>query len=293
MISCQLCNSEDIKKINTQIRNISDPTIQVFACENCGVHFLYPQHTEQELADYYDGQYRTMYADPDYYQEQKIEAFYQQSLPEAYARVDRVSDYLNETDCVLEIGCASGYFLDAIKQKVSSISGTEWDYQNALFAQRKGFTVKKEISEYDQQFDKIFMFHVLEHIRKPLDFLQQLRRHLTANGHLFIEVPNIDDVLIKTYKLAEFRNFYYQSAHLWYFNRESLETVLMRAGYKVEIKPIQRYDISNHLNWLINRQPGGQGIFKSIFSEGCNLEYQKSLINANQTDTLFAICTKA
>ena len=40
------------------------------------------------------------------------------------------------------------------------------------------------------------MFHVLEHIEKPIDFLKNLKQLLNENGKIYIEVPNVDDVMI-------------------------------------------------------------------------------------------------
>jgi len=41
------------------------------------------------------------------------------------------------------------------------------------------------------KFDLIMLKHVLEHLDNPIEQLVSVRDHLTKDGHLFIEVPEI------------------------------------------------------------------------------------------------------
>ena len=133
------------------------------------------------------------------------------------------------------------------------------------------------------------MFHVLEHIKFPIKFLKDLKKVMKNDSILFIEVPNREDALIKLYNLQAFKDFYYQSAHLWYFNRKSLKFALDKAGLKSKIEYIQRYDLSNHIKWLRDKEPGGQGMFDFAFSQKIKDEYAKNLMANEMADTLFAI----
>lgn len=291
-MNCVLCNSQAAERVDTRIRNVCDDRVGIYKCSACKVQFLYPRLTDTELANYYDGIYRKEYNSENYYHAESIKDFFYKSLPEAETRVERVRYILNPTDEIVEIGCSCGYFLASIKPFVKLAAGTEWDEGNAGYARQLGFQVLKNIQDYNRTFDKIFLHHVLEHILEPIDFLSNLKGCLNDKySKVIIEVPNVGDVLLSEYALKEFSDFYYQSAHLWYFNKESLTYVLERAGYKFDIVPIQRYDLSNHIYWLRNRVPGGQGKYDNIITEEVNCAYVSSLKNTWKTDTLLIIAT--
>jgi len=291
---CQLCKEEDVCRIDTKIRNLSNSGIKVYECKKCGVQFLYPCSEEADLKKYYNENYRGEYAPQSYYEKgrknyAKMENFFRDSLPEARIRAERVKKFLRKSDEILEIGCASGYFLKAISNFVRKSYGTEWDSRYAAYAKKIGFEIKENPSDFNRKFDGIFMFHVLEHIKSPVKFLKDLKKVMKKSSILFIEMPSREDALIKLYNLQSFKDFYYQSAHLWYFNRKSLKFVLDKAGLKSKIEYIQRYDLSNHIKWLRDKKPGGQGMFNFIFSQKLKNEYAKNLMVNKMADTLFAI----
>lgn len=289
-IGCSLCKSKNTERINAKIRNIHREDIRVYQCSTCGVQFLYPYYSEKELEEFYAEQYRKEYERTDFYLDAELKKTFDSVTPEAERRLNRVKKHLKITDDVLEIGCSSGYFLNQIKPHVNSANGTEWDQNTSNYARKIGFRVEKNHEDYDIKFDKIFMFHVLEHIKEPIDFINNLKSILKKDGMIFIEVPNNNDILISTYDLQEFKDFYYQSAHLWIFNANSLKYLLEKAGFDAVIINLQRYDISNHIFWLKEKRPGGQGFYNKIFSDNLKMEYEKMLIKCGKTDTIFAIC---
>jgi len=59
-----------------------------------------------------------------------------------------------------------------------------------------------------------------------------------------------------------------------------------------EIKPVQRYDLSNHIYWMIYSKPGGMGRYNDVFHEKLNLEYKAALESKFICDTMFAVITK-
>ena len=51
----------------------------------------------------------------------------------------------------------------------------------------------------------------------------------------------------------------------------------------------QRYDLNNHLNWIINKQPGGHVSYKNLITNISNSYYKKILIEKKLADTLIII----
>ena len=76
--------------------------------------------------------------------------------------------------------------------------------------------------------------------------------------------------------------------------RDSLKRFLEVGGFcDIIIKGIQRYPISNHLNWFINNRPSGHKSFYSFFDTPIlSQEYEKVLASIDATDTLIAIAKK-
>src|SRR3989338_5949519 len=104
-----------------------------------------------------------------------------------------------------------------------------------------------------QNFDAIIHYYVFEHIRHPLDFIKQYMELLKDGGLMIFEVPCATDPLVELYKVPAFDEFYWSVAHHWYFTRDSLGKVLKKAGVAFELYPDQRYDISNHMTWMLDR----------------------------------------
>jgi SAM-dependent methyltransferase len=145
----------------------------------------------------------------------------------------------------------------------------------------------------DSQFDRVFMFFLLEHIGDPVTFLHEVNRVLKPGGMLFIVVPNVDDALMKLYDIPAFKPFYFTPAHQYYYSRETLTRMLEKAGMNnVSLFPRQRYDLSNHMHWMMNGKPGGAGRYNAVFSKELLAEYGKNLEDHFLCDTLFAVVTK-
>ena len=290
---CTLCGSRDTKYIPNQIRNDTKGQFKMYRCACCETHFLYPRPKSTQLQEYYDGVFREEVHSESYYDEETLDRVFRKFLPEAELRAKRVAGELKQEDEILEIGCSVGYFLDAAAERVQAVYGTEWDKKAQQYIKehlnQSNIQVSDNPEDFNRKFNKIFMFHVLEHIEEPVSFLKNLKKLLKSDGRIYIEVPNVDDILVKTYECEAFKNYYYKKAHLYNFNEKGLAYIFEHAGYQYRIDFIQRYDLSNHLYWMGKGLPGGKGKYKDILGEAVNDEYIKALKRNRQTDTLFAV----
>ena len=142
-----------------------------------------------------------------------------------------------------------------------------------------------------EYYDVCVSFHVIEHLENPIQTLKLIREKIKNNGIIIIEVPHANDYLISELKNINFKKFTLWSQHLILHTRESLKLILEKSGFvDISISGIQRYPISNHINWMVNGKPGGHNSdFSSIDSCLLNKAYQESLNRIDATDTLFAI----
>jgi len=284
-LSCYLCGNADCSRIHDTIRYNLTP--RPYRCGNCGFIFLFPRMTPDTEKEFYEKIYRSNYV------KQTAKNQWEVSLPETKARVSRFLNLFTPESRILEIGCASGSFLFEAKGHVKSVTGIELTESFVEYAKGRGLNVKKTLDDLpDHAFDLIFMFHVLEHIDDPIAFLKGVGKKLAPGGKLIVEVPNVDDILVSVYKINGHLDFYWEVAHHYYFSKKSLSTVLERAGYSFEIIPLQRYDLSNHLNWMLTGKPGGQGRFSTIFSPALLEEYETCLKEQFLCDTIYAVANK-
>lgn len=80
------------------------------------------------------------------------------------------------------------------------------------------------------QFDVITLWHVLEHLHNPVDYLRICRRLLKPSGQLVVELPNFDCLQSRV-----FRNNWYAlmvPEHLSHFSPRTLPVVLQLAGFE-------------------------------------------------------------
>lgn len=187
--ACCLCNSWHATVIQQGVRE--DPSVKAVRCL-CGLVYLSPMPTEDDLKAFYATSYRT----------QAPAETYRKGIFPARERVLRMSQHLSADMELLDIGCSSGSFLDAVRLFVRTASGIEADSQCQKWCRYElDYRVHSSlIPLWGCQFGIITMFHTLEHLPNPVEYLRELKKHLKPGGKLFIEVPNVEDVLVSTYQ---------------------------------------------------------------------------------------------
>jgi len=226
--------------------------------------------------------------------ETRPQEHFEKNQAEAKRRLTNLKPYLRSDMRALEIGSSTGFLLAAIEPYVAAVTGIEPGQLYAEYANRLGIKTQADLSEVaEQRFDLILAYYVIEHLRNPVEYLSQLHGMLNPSGYLAIEVPNVDDALVRLYQLESFDRFYWQRAHYFNYAHRTLTMVLERAGFEAEMIPEQRYDLSNHMIWLRDGRPGGMGRFKDVFSPELEAAYAETLKKHWLCDTIFAIAQPA
>ena len=153
-------------------------------------------------------------------------------------------------------------------------------------------SIHQNILDFDKKFDVITLFHVLEHIPNQIETLKIIKKKLSINGKIIIEVPHAEDFLLEFKDLPEFKKFTLWSEHLILHTATSLKKFLKEAGYKnIKIYYFQRYGFDNHLGWFLKKKPGGHDFFRNYSNNKFNEKYSNFLINQKKSDTLIAIAS--
>ena len=102
-------------------------------------------------------------------------------------------------------------------------------------------------------------------------------------------------ILSSILECEEYKQYKLWSQHLILHTRDSLKKTLEFVGFKdIQIESVQRYPLSNHLNWLANGKGGGHKTPLSMLDSEMLIDaYHNSLARINATDTLVAIAKKS
>ena len=100
------------------------------------------------------------------------------------------------TGTILDIGCGRGQFLNALRRRGWTCSGTELSDTAAAHA-RDTLSLEVRIGPFqsgmftEAAFDVVYLWHVLEHIPTTFDALIEAQRLLNTGGMLVIALPNL------------------------------------------------------------------------------------------------------
>jgi len=138
------------------------------------------------------------------------------------------------TGKILDVGCGNGSRLAAFRTLGWEAHGQEVDPQAAAQARRvSGVPVHlgrlEELGFPDGSFDAITMSHVIEHVHRPVNLLQECRRILRAGGTLVITTPNAE-----SYGHSRFGSSWRglePPRHLHLFSQQTLHQVAAQAGF--------------------------------------------------------------
>ena len=245
---CPLCGKKTALIVTDKLRN-GEPR-KVFYCVACELGFLDSVDSETDIKAYYRSKYRKEYK-PDIAEKTNPEQLFNTYVPFQRDRLALLKPYLTKETRLLEIGCSAGMFLWHAGKIVKEVTGIDFDVASARHAARKCKcrVYTTEISKTPipkNYFDVICMFQTLEHVKNPLILLKEVGEYLKPGGRLHIEVPNLKDILVSSYDLPYHSQFYFHSAHLYYFTLKSLKQLLLKAGFSGKFHFSQDYNMVNY-----------------------------------------------
>lgn len=182
---CILCGEEEKTLL------IEKPPWAVYRCSSCGLGFLTPRPSKEEIQALYDQEYCE-----EYFVEggKPGTAEFKKRIGLESSRI-RFFRGLRKTGRVLDIGCGYGYFLAACREKGYEVHGIEfsgWALKHAT--EVLGIPVSvgnvSDIDLPENSFDVITMWHALEHVPEPDRVVRHVKRWLKKDGLFIVDVPN-------------------------------------------------------------------------------------------------------
>lgn len=211
----------------------------VLACAACGTHRILPRAlTDQSAAE-------SLYNE---YQAEFSEAELEKIKNNILHRCRQVDMPFDRQKRVLDVGCGSGYVLNAICNQFDC-EGKGIDVDKRRIAQARQQARRAEFecglfdpARLDRPYDVILFNAVLEHVVDPVGFLKQLGAGLAPGGSLFVLTPNARSLSYRVLG-SWWRELLSIGEHIYLFTPDSLAECALRAGLKVE-KASSDFDLS-------------------------------------------------
>jgi 2-polyprenyl-3-methyl-5-hydroxy-6-metoxy-1,4-benzoquinol methylase len=209
------------------------------ACENCGLEFLHPRPTEEEIIRCYDSDYFTRRTDrgyDDYFSEpirSEIERVIALNLKAL--SFDRYENDLVAPRRSLDIGCAAGYF-------VNHLRGRGWESQGIDVSKPCTDFALKKLSlsvlngnyletVYLERFDLITLWATIEHLHHPELVLAKAFKDLRTGGMIYLSTCRTGFGFMKLFGSSW--RYYNFPEHLFFFSLSNLKKLLRKNGFKI------------------------------------------------------------
>jgi 2-polyprenyl-3-methyl-5-hydroxy-6-metoxy-1,4-benzoquinol methylase len=265
---CPVCTSELIREqLTAKDHTVSKNNFSIWQCTACTARFTQDVPDEDSIGAYYASDNYISHSDT---KKGIINSLYHLVRKRTLLAKRRL--VMNETGVlkgrILDIGCGTGAFLDTMKIAEWSITGLEPDVEArnkaAALYQIHPQEPADLFSLNTASFDAITMWHVLEHVHELHAYIKQVKNLLTANGKLFIAVPNYTSKDAAVYK--EHWAAYDVPRHLYHFSPQSMEKLIAIHELKLTaVKPMW-FD-SFYVSMLSEQYKHGHGnIVKAVFN---------------------------
>ena len=238
--NCPVCGSIKLQKaFKTKDYFLSQEEFSICQCRKCGFYFTNPRPRQESLSPYYKSEEYISHSNSNL---GLMAWLYQRVRKYTLARKYGLVSSIRDGESILDIGCATGQFLNEFKKRGWKCTGIEPDSE-AREQAKKSFDLKvfdeQKIDDLEaHSYDVISMWHVLEHVSDLQKRMEDLRRLIKDNGVLFIALPNFD-----SWDAQHYKNYWAGldvPRHLYHFKKENVEFLFTKYGFTMhQILPMK------------------------------------------------------
>ncbi len=166
-------------------------------CPQCGLVYQNPQPRSEEVIERYDDSYFS-------YEIENEDTFLNLMLL-GLNDIGFSAEVIKKGGKVLDIGCATGLFLEYMKKNGWQTFGVEVCSRAAAYGNKHRevniFTgILNDAPLQENSMDIIHLSHVIEHITDPDTFVKLIYKYLKPGGFVYCVTPNIDGLQAKLFK---------------------------------------------------------------------------------------------
>jgi SAM-dependent methyltransferase len=212
-------------------------------CLACGTVRLNPYLDEPSLDQFYRHSYQELYGRkndlPHLFSYQR--SHYGERIADLYGSC------LTERSAVLEIGCGTGGATVAFRERGCFAAGCDFSSDLVQYGASRGLSQlwtgtidDAPAAAAGRHYDLIYLFHVLEHVARPAQLLEQLRGRLAPGGRILAVVPDLFRIDVHRNPAGDALKFLH-IAHKFNFSEAGLTRMASQASLSARrIEPPQR-----------------------------------------------------
>lgn len=289
---CPGCNATAIRQVlAVKDYTVSQQLFEVWHCDACTLRFTQDVPAEDGIGKYYQSENYISHTNTSkglvnrlYHIVRNYTLGSKKRLVQAFTQ--------KTTGTLLDVGAGVGAFAGFMRQQGWQVTGLEPDAETRKRALEQHRITLQDTDDLFQlpagHFDAITLWHVLEHVHRLHDYLDQLKTLLKPGGILLIAVPNYTaaDAAFYSSRWAA----YDVPRHLYHFSPASMRILLQQHGLTVKaVKPMW-FD-SFYVSLLSEKYKTGKasvikGFFRGLVSNG------KAMQNKERCSSLIYIITK-
>lgn len=220
---CPLCGSaarRDFVKFDQEFHS----------CSACRLGFIHPPPLPDEIEKIYNKNYYDSWGIDS--AENSTERMKQATFHDKLALIEA---RMPAKGRILDIGCATGFFLDAARQRGWECHGVELSpYSSEIARDKIGrdriFTGQLAEARFaDDFFDAVVMTDVIEHVAAVRPFMAEVARILKPGGIAAITTPDPHSL---SRRLLGRHWPHYKREHLLYFSADALSLLMTTLGFR-------------------------------------------------------------
>lgn len=265
--NCCLCEQADSTIIGVgedfEYRTSADQ-FTVMQCRACGLVYLNPRPSLEELGRIYPSSYHAFA-----FSETEFGFVFKMRRRLEARRLLRWCEGLPASARIIDIGCGDGFHLEILKDfgpKTWQLEGVDADERAVAMARRKGLTIHHGLLEHltlpQETYDLAISLQTIEHLASPAQLLADVRKLLRPGGRLVIVTDNTDSLDFRLFKQRHWGGYHFPR-HWNLFNPHTLHKLAEKTGFEVEklttqVSPVNwTYSVRNALvdrnapSWLI------------------------------------------
>jgi SAM-dependent methyltransferase len=219
---CEVCGQTDVDPLMVKDGHA------LWRCRQCGLVFVNPRPRQAALNRRYAKNLMSPFT---YYRDNEDD-----DVATFRKRVATIRKYVRPGR-LLDLGCATGSFMEAAKEQGFATTGIEVNKQSVLRARARGFRVlhgtsdDKILSLPINYFDVIVMDDFIEHMVSPMRTTRQAVSRLKRGGFMYIHTQDIGSLA----SLLLGRRWLHlkPEEHIYHFDKRSIRRLLVTCGLEV------------------------------------------------------------